>query len=257
MNTRSILTVAAAVALTFGGAPARAIVGGGAASADGVGRNVVTIVGSRGNFCSGTMIAPNIALTAAHCVPNGASYKIVEYDAQRTPQLRDITQVATHPQFNLQTMLGHRATADVALLRVASPIAAARQPPPLGAPLAGLAAGSRFAVAGIGVSVRGDGKSGGVVRAANLIATGRPGTLQIRLVDPVAEGKREGLGACTGDSGGPVFEEQQGRAVVIGVVSWSTGPNGTAGCGGMTGVTPLSLYRDWILQTARSWGAGL
>ena len=24
---------------------------------------------------------------------------------------------------------------------------------------------------------------------------------------------------------------------------------------GMTGVTPLTLYRDWILQTARQWGA--
>ena len=103
--------------------------------------------------------------------------------------------------------------------------------------------------------MRGDGKSGGTVRAANLVATGRPGNLQICLVDP--RGKREGLGACTGDSGGPVFEDQQGRAVVIGVVSWSTGPNGTAGCGGMTGVTPLSLYRDWILQTTRGWGARL
>jgi hypothetical protein len=41
------------------------------------------------------------------------------------------------------------------------------------------------------------------------------------------------------------------------VVSWSTGPNGSAGCGGMTGVTPLTLYRDWILQTARKWGVGL
>ena len=249
-----VLTAALAVA---GAAPARAIVGGGAPSADSVGRNVVTIVGSRGNFCSGTMIAPNIALTAAHCVPSGASYKIVEYDAQRTPQLRDITQVATHPQFNLQTMLAHRATADVALLRLANPVTAARQPPTVGAPLMPISAGGRFVVAGIGVSVRGDGKSGGVVRAANLVATGRPGNLQIRLVDPTGEGKREGLGACTGDSGGPVFEDQQGRAVVIGVVSWSTGPNGTAGCGGMTGVTPLSLYRDWVLQTARSWGAPL
>ena len=34
-------------------APAHAIVGGGAPSADGVGRSVVTIVGSRGNFCTG------------------------------------------------------------------------------------------------------------------------------------------------------------------------------------------------------------
>jgi hypothetical protein len=112
-------------------------------------------------------------------------------------------------------------------------------------------------VAGIGVTVRGDGKSGGVVRAAALVATGRPGNLQIRLVDPAGDGKREGLGACTGDSGGPAFEDQQGRAVLIGVVSWSTGPNGIAGCGGMTGVTPLSLYRDWIAQTARGWGAQL
>jgi hypothetical protein len=25
----------------------------------------------------------------------------------------------------------------------------------------------------------------------------------------------------------------------------------------MTGVTPLTLYRDWIMQTAQKWGAGL
>jgi hypothetical protein len=25
----------------------------------------------------------------------------------------------------------------------------------------------------------------------------------------------------------------------------------------MTGVTPLTLYRDWILQTARQWGSAL
>ncbi|MDQ8728572.1 trypsin-like serine protease [Bradyrhizobium sp. LHD-71] len=236
---------------------AHAIVGGGVPSADGIGRNVVTIVGSRGNFCSGTMIAPSIVLTAAHCVQSGATYKIVEYDAQRTPQLRDIAQIAAHPQFNLQTMLAHRATADVALLRLASPLAAARQPPPIGTPRVPITVGGRFTVAGIGVTLRGDGKSGGVVRAASLAATGKPGNLQIRLVDPLADGKREGLGACTGDSGGPVFEDQQGRAILIGVMSWSTGPNGTAGCGGMTGVTPLSLYRDWILQTARGWGAAL
>lgn len=258
MIARALLTfglaAAASLALSAGG---HAIVGGGQPSADGIGRNVVTIVGSRGNFCSGTMIAPNIALTAAHCVQGGATLKIVEYDAQRAPQLRDVAQVATHPQFNLQTMLAHRATADVALLRLAATVAAARQPPPVGSPRLPIAAGSRFTVAGIGVTVRGDGRSGGTVRAAGLIATGRPGNLQIRLVDPLGQGQREGLGACTGDSGGPVFEDQSGRAVVVGVVSWSTGPNGSAGCGGMTGVTPLSLYRDWILQTARNWGASL
>ncbi len=107
------------------------------------------------------------------------------------------------------------------------------------------------------MTVRGDGKSGGTVRVAGLVATGRPGTLQIRLVDPVGQGTREGLGACTGDSGAPVFEDKQGGPVIVGVVSWSTGPNGSAGCGGMTGVTPLTLHRGWIVQTAQKWGVGL
>jgi hypothetical protein len=50
---------------------------------------------------------------------------------------------------------------------------------------------------------------------------------------------------------------QAGRAVIVGVVSWSTGPNNTDGCGGLTGVTPLTLYREWILRTARGWGVGM
>ena len=54
-----------------------------------------------------------------------------------------------------------------------------------------------------------------------------------------------------------VISDMSGKAVIVGVVSWSTGPNNAAGCGGLTGVTPLTVYRDWILQTARAWGARL
>jgi len=236
--------------------PANAIVGGGAPSAEGVGHSVVTIVGSRGNFCTGALVAPKLVLTAAHCVPPGAEYKIVEYGADRQPSLQEVKSVAVHPGFNMQAMPGHRATADVALLQLAAP-PKGKTPAALGLPDIPINVGSRFTVAGIGVAVRGDGKSGGTIRVVGLVATGKPGTLQIRLVDPVSQGTREGLGACTGDSGAPVFEDKQGGPVIVGVVSWSTGPNGTAGCGGMTGVTPLTLYRDWILQAAQKWGMGL
>lgn len=33
-------------------------------------------------------------------------------------------------------------------------------------------------------------------------------------------------------------------------MSWSTEPDDSEGCGGLTGVTPLLLYRAWIVETA-------
>jgi Trypsin len=250
-----LLLTLAVSALLFS-VPAEAIVGGAKPSDDGVGRSVVTIVGSGGTFCSGALIAADLVLTAGHCVQPGSVYKILEYGPDKQPLLRDTKNVAFHPGFDMKAMLAHRATADVGLLQLeaapkgktASVIAAPQMP---------LAAGNRLIIAGVGVTVRGDGKSGGTIRSADLIATGRPGSLQIRLVDPIGQGTKPGLGACTGDSGAPVFEDQQGAPAIIGVVSWSTGPNNSAGCGGLTGVTPLTLYRDWIVQTARQWGSKL
>lgn len=247
-------TLVAIIAL-LAAVPAHAIVGGGAPSTDGVARSVVTIVGSRGNFCTGALIAPKIVLTAAHCVQPGAEYRLVD-NSSGQPVLQTLRGVAIHPAFRMDAMLAHRATADVALLQLDAPVKG-KVPAASGMPNIPIAVGGRFTIAGIGVTVRGDGRSGGTIRVAGLIATGKPGTLQMRLVDPVGQGARDGLGACTGDSGAPVFEDKPGGPVIVGVVSWSTGPNGSAGCGGMTGVTPLTLYRDWISQIARQWGAAL
>jgi secreted trypsin-like serine protease len=60
-----------------------------------------------------------------------------------------------------------------------------------------------------------------------------------------------------GDSGGPVFRDVGGTLAVAGVVSWSTGPNMSEGCGGLTGVTPLTRYRAWIVEQAGKMGSAL
>src|SRR5262249_40808959 len=110
---------------------------------------------------------------------------------------------------------------------------------------------------GFGMTTIGSSAITGIGHMAKLQVTGRPGSLQIRMVDPKTRGERFGLGACTGDSGGPVFREVDGQLRLLGVISWSTGPADESGCGGMTGATPLTLYRPWILEQARKWGTVL
>ena len=111
------------LSLVFAGAAslALAMVGGAPPASDAVARRVALIVGSRGNFCSGVALARDLVLTAAHCVTPGADYKLVEYDARHQPILRDVADIARHPQFELKALLAHRATADVALLKLAQP----------------------------------------------------------------------------------------------------------------------------------------
>jgi hypothetical protein len=236
-------------------APAAAMVGGAYVVPDAASRPEVMLVGSHGNFCTGVAIARDLVLTAAHCVPAGAQFKQVELDGSGKPVLKDVLGVARHPQFNLKTMLAHRATADVALVKLAKPLAIT--PAPLIAPRGRVPVGERFAVYGYGMAAASDASTSGTLRGVTLTATGQPGNLQLRLVDPATGGKRAGLGACTGDSGGPVYADAGGTFAVYGVVSWSTGPNGDSGCGGLTGVTPIELYRKWIVEQAARMGSAV
>jgi hypothetical protein len=251
------LIFAAAFAIgIFTMAPAMAMVGGAPEIPDAQSQPEVMFVGSGGNFCTGTIIVRDLMLTAAHCIHQGDSYKLVEAGPDRQPVFKDVSAIATHPQFNLKTMLAHRATADVALMKLNTPhpgyIA------PLFPPRPRVAVGERFVVRGYGAALQGNGNTAGRLREATLAATGKPGNLQLRLLDPATGGERPGLGGCTGDSGAPVYQKMSsGYLGLYGVVSWSTGPNFEDGCGGVTGVTPIELYRQWIEEQAKRMGSPL
>src|SRR5499427_3484354 len=152
--------------------PGAAMVGGAPPTSEGAGRAVVMLTGSHGTFCSGVALGRDLVLTAAHCVLPGANYKLVEFDGARQPALKDLAVIARHPEFDVNAVLRHRVTADVALAKLAAPL---KVVPAVLAPAGGsVAVGDRFVVAGYGVAVHGDGKTGGTVRAATLVATGQP-----------------------------------------------------------------------------------
>jgi hypothetical protein len=246
----TLLAVAASV-------PTAAMVGGAQPAADSTGRSVVMLDGSGGTVCTATAIGRDLLLTAAHCVQPGSQYKFLDNPASREAKLKDVARIERHPQFDLKRLFAHLATADVALVKLVEPLPARIPTAPLGSENEAVAVGDAFVVAGYGVTVRGAEKLDGVVRATTLVATGQPGALQIRLFDPRTKGENPGLGACTGDSGAPAFRQENGGLAIIGVVSWSTGPKLMAGCGGLTGITPIALYRSWIIGTARALASPL
>ncbi|HZC57385.1 MAG TPA: S1 family peptidase [Xanthobacteraceae bacterium] len=234
-----------------------AMVGGAPPAAGNVRSSVVTILSSYGTFCTATAITRDLLLTAGHCVEPDGHYKLADTVPGQVPALKDVVRTARHPQFDIKRLFGHLATADVALLKLAEPAPARVTPARIGGEDELIAIGDVLTVAGIGVTVRGADQLDGLAHAATLTVTGHPSSLEIRLFDPATKGVSAGLGACTGDSGAPAFRDENGSLVVIGIVSWSTGPNLTGGCGGLTGLTPLQRYRSWIVDTAKVFGSPL
>ena len=235
-------------ALAFAGTPAGAIVG---PSSEGPALTpyvvmVLNYSGGTAGFCSALVVAPDAVLTAAHCVPPGAALKVFWRDAGNKPVLADVTAVVRHPDFHADAIRTRQRSIDLALVRLAAPLPDGFRPPARRAPEA-TAAGTTFRLAGFGLSREGDPASSGVLRVAEVV-TREP------LSDVLlwAKGAFPGGGACTGDSGGPVFAAGADAAVAL--MAWSSG-TGRASCGALTQAIWLGPQEGWITATLAGWPA--
>ncbi len=193
--------------------PAAALVGGATVVRDtGAGRHIVMIVGTRGNLCTGTALARDLVLTAGHCVRAAPRPTACSSPTSTPPGLSDPPASRCIRATARTTMPRGRVTADVALIKLADAAAGNDHAGRARRPTRPVAAGDRLTCRGLRRRPRAAATAApATARQAALIATGRPGTLQIRLVDPATGGARAGLGACTGDSGAPAFVENAGR----------------------------------------------
>ncbi|MGX5732822.1 S1 family peptidase [Bosea thiooxidans] len=251
MIFRSSLALALSFAAALIAQPAAAVVGG-IDSRDAFGSRAwtVRVETSRGELCSGAVIAPEIVLTAAHCLMGGGSISVVSLDPRFRPRRQMVVAVLPHPSFVPGTTPRTQPGTDLALLRLAQPLPRDIEPLTLGG---GLWQGETVTMAGFGLSAENNKRTARRLRETQLVNAGNyttQNTVKVA-VDVEARGETPGAGACRGDSGGPVLRGAARSRDLVGIVSWSSGPLNTRArriCGGFTAITPVSEYRSWISQ---------
>lgn len=221
---------------------ARAIVGG--AEDEGLlARASVMVLSSNGGVCSAVVLAPDVVLTAAHCVTGADEHRVHFRDEAGQPVLIPPAAKAVHPGYEAKAVEARKRSIDLALLRLPEKLPARFRAAPLAA--AQPRAGDAVTVGGYGLSREGEPKTTGTFRTAALTTVEPHGPSRILLW---AQGKGA-MGACQGDSGGPMAS---GEAVVA-VTSWSS-PAGGRGCGGITQGILLGPQKTWIDRTLTGWG---
>jgi hypothetical protein len=198
-------------------------------------------------FCSGTVLARNIVLTAAHCVAASRDMRIHFRDESGAAVLLEVAGSAIHPLFRSDAPKLRERSIDLALLRTTLPLPDRFHPATLDRGTA-LALGSHVRIAGFGVTREGADTTGGKLRIGVLEVRAPISSILLWADDPT----HRGAGACNGDSGGPVLAAASD--VVIAVIDWATG-TGLRHCGGLTQAALIAPQRDWIDSVLRQWGA--
>jgi hypothetical protein len=227
--------------------PARALTG---AAPDGRFADRVAMVlirgGDKAGFCSALVLSPRILLTAAHCLRPLRDMAVHYRDAAGAAVIIPIDAAIAHPLYRADAIKARTLSIDLALIRTARPL----DPRFAGAAIADggpPAIGARAIVSGYGAASEGDWASGGELRSVTLAVREPASTVLIWAADP--DGRA--AGACSGDSGAPIWSADGSAAIAI--VAWAQAAHGR-GCGGLTQGPLLAPLKGWIEETERKLG---
>ena len=202
-------------------------------------------------ICTGTLIARQLVLTAAHCLDSSRS-AIKSIAVVFAPDVSNVTQEqvrfgvkgSVHKLFLTSAMSGVGSWNDIALLKLDSEAPADFQ-------VARLPAADNLTAPKTSLTQAGFGRA----EALREAATDSSGVLRqvagIQVLSKSADGNELMLneakkGSCNGDSGGPAFvKERDGKLTLVGTDSRGTRPESCIGVGIYTNV---ASHLDWIKE---------
>ncbi|XP_076057508.1 trypsin-1-like isoform X2 [Oratosquilla oratoria] len=210
------------------------------------------------HFCGGAVYSNNYVITAAHCVdgedpenPNNLKVVVGELNlslVETTEQDVKVSGIVQHEDYN-----GYTIENDIALLRLASPLAMNSYVQPIALPEPGFTAIGECVVSGWGTTSEGGSASNDLLKVSvPILKDDRCRDLygSANIVDSMicAGYPAGGKDSCQGDSGGPLACGGPGSSrYLAGVVSWGYGcarPD-------YPGVyTEVSYFVDWIKAKA-------
>jgi hypothetical protein len=203
-------------------------------------RDCVAIGSDDGWCCTGTLIAPNVVLTAGHCFGGCTSRVFVgdDVDAPEDGQVIEVAQAVRHPEF-VDSPLAN----DLTVLVLAEE--ASVEPRPLAEDgmldgahsvrLAGFGNTDVFSTGGYGIRRMVD-----VPLASNDPQFGADAATEFVAGAPFLD-----RDSCNGDSGGPAYVEADGEWFLVGATSRATAST-VRPCGDGGIYVRVPVYEDWI-----------
>lgn len=214
----------------------------------------VAVGGSGGFCCTGTLIGPNVVLTAGHCHEGGCAAKIFVGNDSNVPATGRVVNVKTairHPGYNALTLANDLAVLilDETLDTTPAPLAATADIE--ATPFVRLV-GYGFTETGVfGVQAKVD----VFVATADCAAAGEQSLFGCHPSNELVAGGN-GHDSCNGDSGGPAFVLKDGKRHLAGATSRATA-NSQVACGDGGIYVRVDKYKDWITQVVKDNGGQL